>query len=131
MKIEIKSGRKVYALVLGLSDIEEGTFPVTDPAWPVQILLMKRSAGHIVKKHKHKKIRKTSAQPQEALVVIKGEINASIFTEEGKLLKNQKVKQGQCLLLVDGGHEVKMLKNSLIYAFKDGPHKDDKIFIQN
>jgi hypothetical protein len=30
---------------------------------------------------------------------------------------------------VDGGHEVKIKRNALIYAFKDGPYVDDKIFL--
>jgi hypothetical protein len=100
---------------------------VTHPSWPLQLLLMKRKQGHVVSKHMHKKIRKITQQPQEALVVIKGAVQASIFDRKGKLIAKKNISAGQCLLIVDGAHEVKMTKNSLIYAFKDGPHVDDKI----
>lgn len=129
MKTEIRSGKKIFALILGLSDLKEGTHPVTERSWPLQILLMKRKAGHVVERHLHRKIRKISKQPQEALVVIKGAIEASIFDRKGKFIAKKKVLAGQCLLIVDGAHEVKMAKNSLIYAFKDGPHLNDKIFL--
>jgi anti-sigma factor ChrR (cupin superfamily) len=127
MMIKIKSGNKIFALLLDVREIKEGSLPVTDPSWPIQMLLMNRKKGHIVAKHTHKKILKSTKQPQEALVVIKGAIEASIFDNYGKLIKKQKALPGQCLLIVDGGHEVKMSKNSLIYAFKDGPYVDDKI----
>ena len=130
MKTEVKSGNKIFALVFDLSSIKEGSFPVTDASWPIQLLLMNRQRGHVVKKHMHKKIRKISQQPQEAIVVMKGVIQASIFDRKGKLIAKKTISSGQCLLMVDGGHEVKIIKDALIYAFKDGPYVDDKIFLK-
>ena len=129
MVTKIKSGNKIFALVLDLSSIKEGTFPITDPSWSLQLLLMKRKQGHVVVKHVHKKIRKVSRQPQEALVVVRGTIEASIFDRKGKIIAKKNVSAGQCLLIVDGAHEIKIKKDALIYAFKDGPYIDDKIFL--
>ncbi len=129
MITEIKSGNKVFALVIDLSSVKEGTFPVTDPSWPLQLLLMKRKRGHVVAKHMHKKIRKVTKQPQEAVVVVKGAIEASIFDRKGKIIAKKNVSSGQCLLIVDGAHEIKIIKDALIYAFKDGPYVDDKVFL--
>ena len=127
MVTKIKSGNKIFALIIDLSSIKEGAFPITDPSWPLQLLLMKRKQGHVVAKHMHKKIRKISKQPQEAIVVIKGAIEASIFDRKGKIIAKKNISSGQCLLIVDGAHEVKIIKNALIYAFKDGPYVEDKI----
>ncbi|MBI5458052.1 hypothetical protein HY971_05010 [Candidatus Kaiserbacteria bacterium] len=127
MRTEIKSGGEVFAVVLDLESIQEGTFPATDPAWSIQLLLMKRKSGHVVAKHTHKKITKTTQQPQEAIVVIKGAIEASIFDEKGELIENKRVTEGQCLLIIRGGHEVRVIEDALMYAFKDGPFVDDKI----
>ncbi len=129
MITEIKTGNTILALVIDISSIKEGTFPVTDSSWSLQLLLMRRKRGHVVGKHMHRKITKTSNQPQEAIVVVRGAIEASIFDRMGKIIAKKKVLTGQCLLLVDGGHEVKILKNALIYAFKDGPYVEDKIFL--
>ncbi len=129
MITKIKSGNKIFALVFDLSSIKEGAFPVTDPSWSLQVLLMKRKQGHVVAKHMHKKIRKVTKQPQEAVVVIKGAIEASIFDRKGKIIAKKNILAGQCLLIVDGAHEIKITKNSLIYAFKDGPYLDDKKFL--
>jgi len=127
MVTKIKSGNKIFALLIDLSSIKEGTFPVTNPSWPLQLLLMKRKRGHVVVKHMHKKIRKVTQQPQEAIVVMKGVVEASIFDRKGKIIAKKNISSGQCLFIVDGGHEIKIIKNALIYAFKDGPYVDDKI----
>lgn len=127
MITEIKQGKKIFALIFDLSSAKEGAFPVTDPSWPIQVLLMKRKQGHVVTKHMHKKIRKISQQPQEALVVVRGQLQASIFDRKGKFISKKNITAGQCLLLADGGHEVKITKNALIYEFKTGPYVDDKI----
>ena len=129
MVTKIKSGNKIFALLIDLSSAKEGTFPITDPSWPLQLLLMKRKQGHVVVKHVHKKIRKVSRQPQEALVVVRVTIEASIFDRKGKIIAKKNVSAGQCLLIVDGAHEIKIKKDALIYAFKDGPYIDDKIFL--
>ena len=76
-----------------------------------------------------KKNRKVTNLPQEVLVVIKGSLEASIFDEKGIFIAKKHVTAGQCVFFVDGGHEVKMTKNVLIYTFKDGPHVENKIFL--
>lgn len=127
MITEIKSGGEVFAVIVNLESIQEGTFPVTDPRGSIQLLLMKRKCGHVVAKHTHKKITKTTQQPQEAIVVIKGAIEASIFDEKGDLIEKRSITAGQCLLIIQGGHEVRIIEDALMYAFKDGPFVDDTI----
>ena len=127
MRTEIKSKGEMFAVVVDLESIQEGTFPVTDPMWSIQLLLMNRTKGHVVAKHTHKKITKTTQEPQEAIVVIKGAIEASIFDEKGDLIEKKSITAGQCLLIIRGGHEVRVIEDALMYVFKDGPFVDVKI----
>lgn len=117
----------MFAVIVDLESIQEGAFPVTDPRDSIQLLLMKRKSGHVVAKHTHKKIPKTTQQPQEAIVVIKGAIEASIFDNKGDLIEKKNVTAGQCLLMLQGGHEIRVIEDALMYAFKDGPFVDDTI----
>lgn len=127
MRTETKSGDEVFAVALDLESIQEGSFPATDPLWSIQLLLMNRKKGHVVAKHTHKKLLKTTQQPQEAMVVIRGVIEASIFDEAAELIGKTTVTEGQCLMILRGAHEVRFLEDALVYAFKDGPFVDDKI----
>src|SRR3989344_6342512 len=124
-----KKKKELLALILDVSDMQEGSFGVTEPSWSLQVLMMKRRAGHVVRKHMHKKIRKSTKQPMEALVVIRGAVQASIFDRKGILAAKKRVSAGQCLLIVDGAHEVAIQKNALMYAFKDGLHVQDKVMV--
>ncbi|OGG51098.1 hypothetical protein A2763_02035 [Candidatus Kaiserbacteria bacterium RIFCSPHIGHO2_01_FULL_54_36] len=129
-EIRGKNGsKKLFALLLDVSDIGEGTYPVTAPSWPLQLLLMKRKSGHVVRKHMHKKLRKSSSGPMEAIVVVRGEIQANIYDRKGAPVSELSVSAGQCLLIIDGAHEVRVRKDALMYAFKDGPYKEDKIIL--
>lgn len=127
MRTDIKSEGEIFAAVIDLETVKEGTFPVTDPAWSLQLLLMNRTKGHVVAKHTHQKITKTTEQPQEAIVVMKGEIEASIFDKAGALIEKRNITAGQCLLMLQGGHEIRVIEDSLMYAFKDGPFIEDTI----
>jgi hypothetical protein len=127
MRTEIESGGELFAAIVDLESIQEGAFPVTDPTSAIQLLLMNRKKDHVVAKHTHKKITKTTQQPQEAIVVMKGAIEASIFDEQGILIEKPRVTAGQCLLMLKGGHEVRVIEDALMYAFKDGPFIDDTI----
>jgi tellurite resistance-related uncharacterized protein len=127
MTTEITSSGETFAILVDLESLQEGSFPATDPTWTIQLLLMNRRKGHVVAKHTHKKLLKTTQQPQEAIVVMKGAIEASIFDEKGDLIEKKDVTAGQCLIILKGWHEVRITEDALIYAFKDGPYMDDKI----
>ena len=127
MKREIKVGNKVFAVIIDLADAPSGAHPATDAAWPLQLLTMNRESGHVVPKHMHKRLIRTSNQPQEALVVIRGAVRAVIYDRKGKVVGRCNITAGQCLILADGGHEVAFTKDTLAYEFKTGPYMDDKI----
>ena len=124
---EIKSGKKIYGLIVNFFNASQGTHSASDPAWPLQLLLMKRAKGHVVSRHMHKRVEKVVKQPQEALVVIRGAVRAVIWDRSGKKIGTYNVSAGQCLFLADGAHEIEFTKNTLVFAFKTGPYVDDKI----
>ena len=126
MRTEIRKRGKLFALLVDLSDAQDGTHPASEHSWPQQVLLMKRPKGYVVRKHTHKKIPRTSAQPMEALVVIKGEVQATIFDRKGAFIAKKNVASGQCLIILDGAHEVTFTKNTSAYEFKPGPYKKEE-----
>lgn len=130
MRTEIRSkDGHLFALLLDLSDAQEGTSPASEHSWSLQTLLMRRPSGHVVRKHMHEILTKTSEQPMEALVVIRGAVEARIFDRIGKLAGTTNVAAGQCLLIVDGAHEITFTEDTIAYEFKPGPYKEDKIFL--
>lgn len=124
---EIRIGKKIFGRIIDLADIPEGTRPASEDGWPLQLLMMKRKRGHVVPDHMHKRITKTTTQPQEGLVIIKGEACVKISDRKRKRIGTYTVKAGQCLFLADGAHEVIFTKDTLAFEFKTGPYVPDKI----
>src|SRR3989344_2089018 len=87
--------RDLFALLIDIEESSGGTVPVTDPSWSLQLLVMNRTKGHVVRKHMHKKLSKSSSQPMEAMGVVRGEIQVNIFDRKGVLLAKQAVRAGQ------------------------------------
>ena len=125
-EIRSKDRKRLFALLLRVFDAREGTSPASKALWPLQALLMKRPRGHIVRKHLHKKIRKSYSQPMEALVVIRGAVEVRIFDKKGAFVAKKQVAPGECLLIVDGAHEVVFKKDTLAYEFRTGPYKQEE-----
>jgi len=129
MITKISSNGKLVALLIGGSDVDDGTHPITDSAWSLQLLMMKRKKGHVFAKHTHKVIERATELLQEAIVVCKGKLLITVCNRAGEDIGPYEVSTGQCLFLVDGGYKVEVLEDTEFYEFKNGPHEDDKILL--
>ena len=129
MITEIKLKNKAIALLVDNRDIEEGTHPVTDPKEPLQLLMMKRKAGHVFVKHTHKVINRFNSKLQKAIVVNNGKLFVTVCDRDGNDVEKCEVSSGQCFFLIDGGYKIEVLEDATFYEFKNGPHEDDKILL--
>jgi len=130
MITEIKSKDKIIALLVDNRDIADGTHPVTDSSWSLQLLMMKRQAGHVFAKHTHKAMDRSATDLQEAIVVTSGKLLITVCDRSGADVGAYEVSLGQCLFLADGGYKIEVLEDgSSFFEFKNGPHADDKILL--
>lgn len=129
MITEIKSKDKLIALLVDNQDIKDGTHPVTNSPWSLQLLMMKRKAGHVFAKHTHKAINRSVPDLQEAIVVTSGKLLITVCDRSGKDIGAYEVSSHQCLFLVDGGYKVEVLEDASFYEFKNGPHEEDKVLL--
>jgi len=125
---EIVSGDMIFAIIADASDCTEGIQPLTDSAWPLQALMRAHKKGHRVAAHAHKEVSRVTKRLHEGLVVISGTLRARIFDTKRKEIGVYDVLPGQCLLMLNGGHEIEVINDAVVYEFKNGPYVDDKIF---
>ena len=119
----------LIALHVGNADIEEGTHPISDSAWPLQALMMSRSKGHVFSKHTHAVIDRETQSLQEVIVITHGKLLVTVCTREGETVGDYEVAAGEFLFLVDAGYEITVLEDARFYEFKNGPHLDDKVLL--
>lgn len=118
-----------YAIVLrkGLQ-VEKSVF-FTKPDNPMQLGVIKHEAGYIGKPHIHKKP-KVFPDIQEVLYIIKGIAAIDFFDKDGRKLKETTLKEGDTILLMFGGHAIRVLEDLECLAVKQGPYagiEEDKI----
>lgn len=103
----------------------------TTPEAQLQLATMSRPKGYVVKAHKHEGGARTVWQTQEVLVVVRGRLQITIYDRDGTFHSVVHVGDGEAILLVDGGHAVTVVEESVFFEIKQGPFlgKDDKVQI--
>jgi len=129
MIMKIMAGDEMIAFLADASDVQEGTHPLTDPAWPLQMLMMKRGKGHVFVKHTHTPIPRSVPRMQEVIVVTKGKLLCTICDVQGTDIGSYEVSAGQCIFSARCGIKVEVLEDTEFYEFKNGPHVEDKVLL--
>lgn len=89
---------------------------LTDPKENLQIGIMRRPAGYKVKPHYHN-------NTQEVLYIIFGSVKIEFDGAKHIASKNDIIH------LTEGVHSLEFLEDSRILEIKQGPHKNDKIYV--
>ena len=115
-----------------ISKFPEGSVPHTgsrEAQEAVGVLTLKYKRGSYLKAHVHKNISRVTTHLQEVFIVIKGKVKIDLYGSDKKIFKYIYLKEGELFLAMDGGHAFHILKNCEIFEVKNGPFKEDKIFI--
>ena len=131
---KIFHGKKLIAIVFKKKlQVKELEF-FTDNESPFQIGAHNRKKGVKLIPHVHhlkKPIIINSLQ--EWLLVTKGKILVTLYTEKGEIIQKITLKSGDSILLVEDGHGVDFLEDSQIFEIKQGPFLSShhsKIFLK-
>ncbi len=120
---------KVLIAIL-IKKFKKGVESVTEPLEPLQVLVHKRQEGEYTKAHLHESKKRLTQKLQECLVVLKGKIKVDLYGADKKLFKSIFLSIGQVLILMNGGHAVRLLEDSEIIEIKNGPFIEDKILLE-
>jgi cupin fold WbuC family metalloprotein len=128
--IRIAKGKDIYAIVLRREYTNSGPNFFTPGEFSQQLGMLIHPKGKIVKRHRHKLVKREIFRTQEVLVLLEGKIRVELFDDEGDKLKTVILKPGDAILLAQGGHKVKVLEDAKIIEVKQGPYAgfDDKEF---
>jgi cupin fold WbuC family metalloprotein len=128
--IRIAKGKDIYAIVLRREYTNSGPNFFTPGEFSQQLGMLIHPKGKIVKRHRHKLVKREIFRTQEVLVLLEGKIRVELFDDEGDKLKTVILKPGDAILLAQGGHKVKIQEDAKIIEVKQGPYAgfDDKEF---
>lgn len=127
---KIMVGDQVLAIVLRKEFSEPGPSFFTPGEFSQQLGMLVHKKGKIVKRHRHKLVRREIFRTQEVLVLLEGKIRVDLYNDRAKKIKTVVLGSGDSILLARGGHKVRVLEDAKIIEVKQGPYAgfDDKEF---
>ena len=90
---------------------------------------MKHKKNYLIMPHKHNKRLTKILITTEVIIIFKGILRVDFYSDKKKYLFSKKIYAGDIVMLVNGGHGFKVLKDVEMLEVKQGPYSlsSDKI----
>lgn len=119
---EIKFNDEIFAKIIDLNHLENGLNFFSNDDEFIQVGTWKYEKGKTLDKHYHNFFERISYRTSEAVLVLNGEIECSIFTEENQFIWKGKLKKNQLIIQLQGAHEYSIIEDSQVLEIKNGPY---------
>ena len=115
--------KKLYALIVRKKfRIKSGVNFFTPQEATQQFGYMKHKKNHLIMPHKHNKRLTKILITTEVIILFKGILRVDFYGKKNEYLFSKKVYAGDIIMLVNGGHGFKVLKDIEMLEVKQGPY---------
>lgn len=101
--------------------VPSATTFLTPPEFTQQLGFVVYAAGGEVKPHLHRLLERSIKGASEVLPVKTGHCQVDIYNNAKEPVATRELREGDILLLVDGGHGFEMLEDTVFVEIKQGP----------
>lgn len=112
-----------------ISTFPKGSVPCTESEEALGLLTLRHPRGTYLKAHVHKPVKRVSTKLQECFIVRQGKVRMDLYGPDKKFFKYIFLSAGQAFIALNGGHGFHFLTDSELWETKNGPFKEDKVFI--
>ena len=122
--------KKLLALIVrGKYRNKKGITFFTPKGSTQQFGYMKHKKGYVIQPHEHRKRLTKIMTTTEVILLLKGSLKVDFYDKKRKYLSSRILNPKDIIMLVDGGHGFKVLKNVEMIEVKQGPYNliKDKI----
>ena len=113
---------KVLAYLIGAEVSPEKTTFLTPPDFNFQVGFVVYPADGEIARHVHHPIERHVKGTSEVLIVKKGRCLIDIYNDERELVSSHELRTGDIILMVSGGHGIRMLEDTVFLEIKQGPY---------
>ena len=99
----------------------ETTF-FTAPEFKQQVGFVVYPAGGEIQRHVHLPLERKLIGTSEVLVVRRGRCEIDIYSNTRELVATRELRQGDVMLMIDGGHGFRILEDTVFLEVKQGPY---------
>lgn len=116
----------LIAIIVKAGEIKESKTFLTIPTEEFQFGSFNLKSGEVIQKHIHNKQERKIYNTSEALVVISGKLEIDFYDDNMQFLEKQLLDPGDSILIISGGHGIKILEDCKFVEFKQGPYLEHK-----
>ena len=116
-----KAGVELCYIIRGELAPDATTF-ITPADYKQQVGFVAYPAGGEVQRHLHLPLERHLVGTSEVLFVRKGRCVLDVYDDAKELVASREVKAGDLVLMVGGGHGLRMLEDTLFLEVKQGPY---------
>lgn len=119
---------KPLAYIIRAEIVPEKTTFLTPSDFKQQVGFVVYPRGGEIQRHVHRPLERHLIGTSEVLLVRRGLCEVDIYNNERQLVSTEQLREGDILLMVDGGHGFRMLEETVFLEIKQGPYlgMDDK-----
>ena len=88
----------------------------------LQLGVMRRPRGHVIAPHIHRPVTRTVQYTCEALFIARGRLEVTFFSERRTVVAKRELRQGDCVMLITGGHGFRVIEDCKMIEVKQGPY---------
>ena len=119
--------KKTYALIVRKNfRKKEGISFFTSKEHTQQFGYMKHKKDYLIMPHKHNKRLTKILTTTEVIILYKGILRVDFYSDKKRYLFSKKIYGGDLIMLVNGGHGFKVLKDVEMLEVKQGPYSTEK-----
>jgi len=120
---KVKYKKKLYALIVrGKYRNKRGINFFTPKEATQQFGYMKHKKGYIIQPHQHRKRLTRIMTTTEVILLLKGSLKIDFYNEKRKYLLSKILNEKDIVMLVNGGHGFKVIKDVEMIEVKQGPY---------
>jgi mannose-6-phosphate isomerase-like protein (cupin superfamily) len=122
---EVKKNNKLLALIIRSDYNCDGIDFITPNEYSQQVAYMHHQQGKVIDAHVHNIVHRNVLLTQEVLFIKKGILRVDFYDEYEDYLESRKLREGDVILLISGGHGFEVLKEVEMIEVKQGPYAGD------
>lgn len=115
-------GESVLAILVRRQYEPQETTFLTPASFKQQLGFVVHGAGSEIPRHEHLALERHIRGGSECLIVRRGESEVTIYNRRREEVCRRVVREGDILLLVDGGHRFRQITETMFLEIKQGPY---------
>ena len=120
---KIIHNKKLFALIVRNKYMKKkGVSFFTDKNATQQFGYMKHKKNYYIKPHRHNKRQSRILLTTEVIIILNGILRVDFYDHKEKYLKSKNLYKNDIIMLSDGGHGFKVIKDVKMIEVKQGPY---------